>query len=66
MDIMNLAQEYIYYIIGGLVLLLLMVMLCKDEDFVSKEALEFIGVAVMSIGGFVLFYLFVWKYVISY
>ena len=64
MDIMSFAQEYVYHIIGGLIMLLLGVMICKDEDFISKEVLELIGVAVLSIGGFILFYMLVWEYVI--
>lgn len=66
MDIMSFAQEYIYHIIGGLVILLLGVMICRDEDFIDKDTLELIGTIVLSVGGFILFYMFAWKYVISY
>lgn len=64
MDIMSFAQEYVYHIIGGLIILLLGVMLCRDEDFIDKDTLDLIGTIVLSVGGFILFYMLVWKYVI--
>lgn len=64
MDIMSFAQEYVYHIIGGLIMLLLGVMICRDEDFIDKDTLEFIGVFILSVGGFILFYRLVWEYVI--
>lgn len=39
MNITDFAQEYIYYIIGGLIMLLLVVMLCKNRLFTNKSKL---------------------------
>lgn len=66
MDIMSFAQEYVYHIIGGLIMLLLGVMLCRDEDFIDEEILELIGLIVLGFVYFILFFMFLWKYVISY
>lgn len=66
MDIMSFAQEYVYHIIGGLIMLLLGVMICRDEDFIDNEILKAIGLGVLGIVYFILFYMFLWEYVISY